>query len=168
MLTLSQKYYTVVTKYNLYTDSFPPPSEPNVLVSSEATNGSSPYLKHLSGGGHRRTPIKLPPPSDEQPRLPRAIRSPNDKQRRWRPSGSGDFGALGPRLGRRQGGKVGRWGGGKAARWGGGRRGGTRGASKASGALAILLLDKNQLLDKYPLLDKYRLLDKYLLLDKYS
>ena len=37
------KYDTVVTEYNLFTDSFPPPGEPHVLVSSEATNGSSPY-----------------------------------------------------------------------------------------------------------------------------
>ena len=37
------KYYTVVTKFNLYTDSFPPPGEPNVLASNQSTNGSSPY-----------------------------------------------------------------------------------------------------------------------------
>ena len=119
------------------------------------------HLKHLSGGGHRRTTIKpnayLPPPSDEQQRPPRAIRSPSDEQRRWRPSRSGDFGTLGPRLGRRQGGEVGRWEGGEVGRW---QRRGTRGASKASGALAILLLDKNPLLDKYLLLDKNPLLDK--------
>ena len=44
LLELSQKTI-LFNKYNLYTDSFPPPGEPNVLVSSKATNGSSPCVK---------------------------------------------------------------------------------------------------------------------------
>ena len=60
-------------------------------------------------------------------------------------------------VGRRRGGEVGRWADSERVE--------KRGASEASGALAIILLDKNLLLDKYPLLDKNPLLDKYPLLD---
>ena len=47
---ISVKYHTVVIKYNLYTDSFPPPGEVNVLVSGKATNGSSPFDRWILKG----------------------------------------------------------------------------------------------------------------------